>query len=125
MESGESTFDPGSGVSTTMRSSLLAGAIALPVESVPDAGAGAFVERVKTNQNTTAHKRMSGKMMARLRMLELYTSFGYSEQANSRLVLYSFGEAWPYRLTARTDPSQGLNRGSIPRRVTDSGNKKI
>ncbi len=26
--------------------------------------------------------------------------------------------AWPYRLTARTEPSQGLNRGSIPRRVT-------
>ena len=24
----------------------------------------------------------------------------------------------PYRLTVRTDPSQGLNRGSIPRRVT-------
>ncbi len=26
---------------------------------------------------------------------------------------------WPYRLTVRTDPSQGLNRGSIPRRVTN------
>ena len=25
---------------------------------------------------------------------------------------------WPYRLTVRTRPSQGLNRGSIPRRVT-------
>ena len=25
----------------------------------------------------------------------------------------------PYRLTARTEPSQGLNRGSIPRRVTE------
>jgi hypothetical protein len=25
---------------------------------------------------------------------------------------------WPYRLTVRTEPSQGLNRGSIPRRVT-------
>ncbi|KKQ20681.1 MAG: hypothetical protein US33_C0014G0001 [Parcubacteria group bacterium GW2011_GWC1_36_9] len=24
----------------------------------------------------------------------------------------------PYRLTVRTRPSQGLNRGSIPRRVT-------
>lgn len=25
---------------------------------------------------------------------------------------------WLYRLTVRTNPSQGLNRGSIPRRVT-------
>ena len=25
---------------------------------------------------------------------------------------------WPYRLTVRTKPSQGLNRGSIPRKVT-------
>ena len=26
---------------------------------------------------------------------------------------------WPYRLTVRTKPSQGLNRGSIPRKVTN------
>ena len=25
---------------------------------------------------------------------------------------------WPHRLTARTEPSQGLNRGSIPRGAT-------
>jgi hypothetical protein len=25
---------------------------------------------------------------------------------------------WPYRLTVRTEPSQGLNPGSIPGRVT-------
>ena len=31
---------------------------------------------------------------------------------------YSLPYKWPYRLTVRTDPSQGLNRGSIPRRVT-------
>lgn len=28
---------------------------------------------------------------------------------------------WPYRLTVRTKPSQGLNRGSIPRKVTGFG----
>ena len=27
---------------------------------------------------------------------------------------------WPYRLTVRTRPFQGCNRGSIPRKVTDS-----
>ena len=32
-------------------------------------------------------------------------------------------ESWPYRLTVRTEPSQGLNRGSIPRRVTATENK--
>ena len=26
----------------------------------------------------------------------------------------------PYRLTVRTDPSHGSNRGSIPRKVTDA-----
>ena len=31
------------------------------------------------------------------------------------MLVFSF---WLYRLTVRTDPSQGLNRGSIPRRVT-------
>ena len=28
-------------------------------------------------------------------------------------------DIWPYRLTARTRPFQGCNRGSIPRRVTN------
>jgi hypothetical protein len=32
-------------------------------------------------------------------------------------MLYSMGFLRPYRLTVRTEPSQGLNRGSIPRRV--------
>lgn len=31
---------------------------------------------------------------------------------------------WPYRLTVRTDPSQGLNRGPIPRRVTKKIKKR-
>lgn len=35
-----------------------------------------------------------------------------------RLALRSFSEAGPYRLTVRTRPFQGCNRGSIPRKVT-------
>jgi hypothetical protein len=33
--------------------------------------------------------------------------------------LFSEFSYWPYRLTVRTEASQALNRGSIPRRVTD------
>ena len=36
------------------------------------------------------------------------------ESGFNNLCLY-----WPYRLTVRTKPSQGLNRGSIPRKVTN------
>ena len=40
-------------------------------------------------------------------------------------ILLCIQRKWPYRLTVRTEPSQGLNRGSIPRKVTIFREAKI
>lgn len=42
-----------------------------------------------------------------------------SIENNKMLYFYCKKSEWPYRLTVRTDPSQGLNSGSIPGRVTN------
>src|SRR3989344_752723 len=39
----------------------------------------------------------------------------FGRSGNFFVLRYYFAY-WPYRLTVRTEPSQGLNRGSIPRR---------
>ena len=51
--------------------------------------------------------------------IERYSVLGVNLTARTILVKIVLG---PYRLTVRTEPSQGLNRGSIPRRVTPRGN---
>ena len=47
-------------------------------------------------------------------MLALYTIVHYSISTDDRNVIKR-----PYRLVVRTNPSQGLNRSSILRRVTN------